>query len=141
VSEAHNCNECWYGARHISSASLYFQRRFYDNVCWIRTVIERDMHVSINFNGAVDFKRMWGPSRMPACLSCYDWTLSAPGFVADLLNPCNFSSTTDGPNRQVPSKIVRVSNTLRDSSFLLTFFHNGSNFTGTSCAHHRHAQV
>jgi len=36
------------------------------------------MHVSINFNGAVDWKRMSGPSRMPVCLSCYEWTLRAP---------------------------------------------------------------
>ena len=78
MSETHNCNKCWYSARHISLASLFFHHRFYDNVCWIRTVIERDIHVSINFNDAVDFKRMSGPSRMPVCLSCYDWTLTAP---------------------------------------------------------------
>jgi hypothetical protein len=88
------------------------------------------MHVSTNFNGAVDFKRMSGPLRMPLCV-LLRLDAQSLGFVADLLNPYNFSSTTDGPNRQVPSEIVGVSNTLRDSSFLLTFFHNGSNFTGT----------
>jgi len=94
------------------------------------------MHVSINFNSAVGFKRMSGPIAHASMSVLLRMDAQSPGFVTDLLNPCNFSSTTDSPNRHVPSEIVQVSTTFRDSSFLLTFFHNGSNFTGTSCAHH-----
>jgi hypothetical protein len=118
VSETRNCNKCWYSARHISLASLYFQHRFY-NACWIRTVTERNAHVRIS-------TVLWTSKESEAlrvcqiCLSCFVLDAKSPGFLTDLLNSCNSSSTTDGRNWSFPSEIARVSNTIRDSYFLLT---------------------